>query len=154
MFKSAVAATVPPERLGSFFATTYLVLNTVSLAAQLFAVSWLMRHLSVNRVLSVLPAMVIAATSAVMLGGGLVAALALKGFDGVLRHSLHRTALEVLYVPLTGDLRSKVKGFIDVIGQRRILRFLRGTLETYRMWFCAHPGLKQSQSGASIVAKE
>ena len=118
VFKSAVAARIPPEQLGSFFATTYLVLNTLSLAAQLFAVSWLIQHLSVNRVLSVLPAMVVAATSAIVLGGGLVAALALKGFDGVLRHSLHRTAIEVLYVPLTGDLRSRVKGFVDVIGQR------------------------------------
>ena len=68
--------------------------------------------------LSVLPVLVIAATSAIVLGGGLIAALALKGFDGVLRHSLHRTALEVLYVPLTGDLRSRVKGFIDVLGYR------------------------------------
>ena len=118
VFKSAVAARVPPEQLGSFFATTYLVLNTLSLAAQLFAVSWLIRHLSVNRVLSILPVMVVTATSAIVLGGGLLAALALKGFDGVLRHSLHRTAIEVLYVPLTGDLRSRVKGFIDVIGQR------------------------------------
>ena len=118
VFKSAVAASVPPEQLASFFASTYLVLNTLSLAVQLFAVSWMMRHLSVNRVLSVLPALVVAATSAIVLGGGLVAAIALKGFDGVLRHSLHRTAIEVLYVPLTGDLRSRVKGFIDVLGQR------------------------------------
>jgi len=118
LFKSAVAASVPPDRLGAFFASTYLVLNTLSLATQLFAVSWLIRRLSVNRVLSVLPTLVIAATTAVVLGGGLVAALALKGLDGVLRHSLHRTALEVLYVPLTGDLRSRVKGFIDVLGQR------------------------------------
>ena len=118
VFKSAVAALVPTDQLASFFATTYLVLNTLSLAAQLFAVSWLIQHLSVNRVLSVLPAMVVAATSFIVLGGGLVAALALKGFDGVLRHSLHRTAIEVLYVPLTGDLRARVKGFIDVIGQR------------------------------------
>ena len=118
VFKSAVAASVPAEQLGSFFAGTYLVLNALSLAAQLFAVSWLIQHLSVNRVLSVLPALVVAATSVVVLGGGLIAAIALKGFDGVLRHSLHRTAIEVLYVPLTGDLRSRVKGFIDVLGQR------------------------------------
>jgi AAA family ATP:ADP antiporter len=118
LFKSAVAAHVPPDGLASFFASTYLVLNVLSLGAQLFAVSWLMRGLSVNRVLSILPALVVAATSALVLGGGLVAALALKGFDGVFRHSLHRTALEVLYVPLTGDLRSRVKGLIDVLGQR------------------------------------
>ena len=39
LFKSAVAASVPPEQLGSFFASTYLVLNALSLVAQLFAVS-------------------------------------------------------------------------------------------------------------------
>lgn len=118
LFKSAVAASIPPDELGSFFATTYLLLNGLSLAAQLFAVSWLMRRLNVSRVLSVLPALVVAATIGIVLGGGLVAALILKGFDGVFRHSLHRTALEVLYVPLTGDLRSRVKGLIDVLGQR------------------------------------
>jgi AAA family ATP:ADP antiporter len=118
VFKSAVAALVAPEALGAFFATTYLVLNVLSLAAQLVAVSWLIRHLSIDRVLAVLPALVLAATSAVVLGGGLIAAVVLKGFDGVLRHSLHRTAVEVLYVPLIGDLRSRVKGLIDVLGQR------------------------------------
>ena len=118
LFKSMVVARIAPDQLGPFFASTYLVLNALSLAAQLFAVSWLIRRLSVNRVLSVLPALVIGATAAILFGGGLIAALALKGFDGILRHSLHRTALEVLYVPLTGDLRSRVKGFIDVLGQR------------------------------------
>ncbi len=118
LFKSAVATAVPTDDLGSFFATTYLVLNALSLAAQLFLVSWVIRRLSVNRVLSVLPALVVSATAGVVLGGGLLAALALKGCDGVLRHSLHRTALEVLYVPLTGDLRARVKGLIDVLGQR------------------------------------
>ncbi len=118
LFKSAVAARIPPDELGSFFATTYLVLNGLSLAAQLFAVSWLMRRLTMSRVLSVLPALLVAATIGIVLGGGLVVALILKGFDGVFRHSLHRTALEVLYVPLTGDLRSRVKGLIDVLGQR------------------------------------
>ena len=57
LFKSAVAARIPPDQLGSFFATTYLVLNGLSLAAQLFSVSWLMRRLNVNQVLSVLPAL-------------------------------------------------------------------------------------------------
>jgi hypothetical protein len=95
LFKSAVVAAVPPDQLGSFFATTYLALNALSLAAQLFVVSWVIRRLSVNRVLSVLPALVVAATTGLVLGGG------------VLRHSLHRTALEVLYVPLTGDLRAR-----------------------------------------------
>ena len=38
----------------------------------------------------------------VALGGGLVAALLLKGADGTLRYSLHRTGTELLFVPLPG----------------------------------------------------
>ena len=144
LFKSAVAARIPPDQLGSFFATTYLVLNGLSLAAQLFAVSWLLRRLNVNQVLSVLPALLVAATIGIVLAGGLVAALVLKGFDGVLRHSLHRTALEVLYVPLTGDLRSRVKGFIDVLGQRG------GQAVASLLILCA-AALSQSLIGVGIV---
>ena len=40
LFKSTVATLIPPSQLGSFFATTYLVLNSLSLVAQLLAVSW------------------------------------------------------------------------------------------------------------------
>jgi AAA family ATP:ADP antiporter len=42
----------------------------------------------------------------------------LKGFDGVLRHSLHRTATEVLFVPLAGELRLRLRGLVDALGQR------------------------------------
>ena len=44
--------------------------------------------------------------------------MGLKVVDGSLRYSLHRTTLETLFVPLTRELRDRVKTFIDVIGQR------------------------------------
>ena len=48
------------------------------------------------------------------LGGGLLAALLLKGADGTLRYSLHRTGTELLFVPLPDGLRARAKPIIDV----------------------------------------
>jgi ATP/ADP translocase/HEAT repeat protein len=118
LFKSIVARSVPANELAAFFATSYAVLNTLALGAQLFLVNSIVRWSGVDRVLAVLPALVVVGTTAFLAVGTLPVALILKGFDGVLRHSLHRTATEVLFVPLTGDLRARVKGIIDVLGQR------------------------------------
>ena len=118
IFKSTVAAKVAADDLGAFFAGTYLLLNVLGLLAQLFLVGPMMQKLGVSRVLSVLPALLLFGGLGVAVGGGLFAAMLLKAFDGSLRHSLHRTATEVLFVPLPGELRSRVKGLIDVAGQR------------------------------------
>jgi AAA family ATP:ADP antiporter len=118
LFKNAVAHNIAPAEYGSFFAGTYLLLNILSSVAQLLLVGRVMRTSRIHRVHSILPMLVLLGSWGLILGGGLVAAVLLKGFDGVLRHSLHRTATEVLYVPLTGDLRHRLRGFFDAIGQR------------------------------------
>jgi AAA family ATP:ADP antiporter len=118
VFKSAVARAVPPEQLASFFASFYTVLNGLALAAQLLVVSWLMRVLGVNRALWVLPAFLLLGATGVAIGGGLTAALLLKGADGVLRPSLHRMGTELLFVPIPDQLRSFAKPLTDVLGQR------------------------------------
>ena len=117
VFKSAVARAVPPEQLASFFASFYTVLNGLALAAQLFLVSWLMRVLGVNRALWVLPAFLLLGATSVAMGGGLIAALMLKGADGALRPSLNRMGMELLFVPIPDQLRPFAK-LTDVLGQR------------------------------------
>ncbi len=113
-FKSHVAREVSAASLGYVFATTYLVLNTASLAAQLLLVGWVTRHLRVDRLLAIFPIVLGLAGAWLAAAGGLRAALLLKAADGTLRHSLHRTSSEVLYVPLPGDRRPRAKFFIDV----------------------------------------
>ena len=93
------------------------MLNGLALAAQLFLVSWLMRVLGVNRALWVLPAFLLLGATGVAIGGGLIAALLLKGADGVLRPSLSRVGMEVLFVPIPDQLRPFAK-LTDVLGQR------------------------------------
>jgi HEAT repeat protein len=118
VFKSVVARNIPPEELGTFFATLYLVLNALALVAQLLLTDWLFRVLGLHRALWALPTLLFLGAAGVAMGGGLVAALLLKGADGTLRNSLHRTGSELLYVPLPDALRSRAKPFIDLVGQR------------------------------------
>jgi len=118
VFKSTVARTVDPAQLGTFFATFYTVLNLLALGAQLVLAGWLLRVLGLHRTLWVLPAMIFLGAAGVALGGGLLAALLLKGADGTFRQSLHRTGTELLFVPLPDSLRARAKPVIDVVGQR------------------------------------
>jgi ATP/ADP translocase/HEAT repeat protein len=118
VFKSTVARSVPKHELGAFFATLYMVLNVLALAVQLFLLGWLMRVLGLHRALWVLPALVCLGASGLVFGGGLVAGLLLKGSDGSLRHSLHRTTTELLFLPIPDSVRARAKPLIDVVGQR------------------------------------
>lgn len=118
VFKSVVASNVPREQLGVFFATLNLGLNGLALVVQLALMGWLLRVLGLHRALWVLPGLVLLGSAGLTLGGGLLAALLLKGADGSLRHSLHRTTTELLFLPIPDGLRARAKPVIDVLGQR------------------------------------
>jgi ATP:ADP antiporter, AAA family len=118
VFKSAVSRAIAPADLGAFFGGFYTLLNLLALVAQLVVGSWLFRAIGLHRVLWILPAMLFLGAAGVALGGGLVAALILKGADGSLRNSVHRTGSELLYLPLTDVVRARAKPLIDIVGQR------------------------------------
>ncbi len=118
LFKRTVAAHVDPDQLGAFFAMTYFGLNVASLLVQVGLVGILVRRLPLRITLSVLPALLLLGGASLFVVGGAAAAILVKGPDGALRHSLHRTASELLYVPISSRHRRYLKGVIDVIGQR------------------------------------
>ena len=118
LFKSVVAATIPEAELGAFFARFYVALNAAALLVQLFLSGWLLRAFGVNRALLVLPTLLLAGSAGFAALPALLPVLILKGADGAFRHSLHRTAMEVLYLPLPRELRDAFKGLIDGVGQR------------------------------------
>lgn len=118
VFKATVAEAVPAEDLAAFFARVYFGLNLLSLLAQLLLVRVAVRLLTVTGALTVLPALLVGGSVFFALASGVWAALALKAADGALRHSLHRTAVELLYVPMSPAVRNTVKTFADVVGQR------------------------------------
>ena len=118
LFKAVVAHRVPAEDLGSFFALFYTGLNGLSLLVQLIFASWLLRRLGVSRALWVLPVLLGASALGFAATGLLIPILAMKVIDGSLRHSLHRTGIELLYLPLPARLRDRHKVAIDGVGAR------------------------------------
>ncbi len=118
VFKSAVARTVAPADLGAFFGGFYAVLNLLALIAQVALGPWLFRSVGLHRALWLLPGLLFLGAAGVALGGGLAAARLLKGADGALRNSLHRTGGELLSLPLPDVVRAQVKPLVDIVGQR------------------------------------
>lgn len=119
VFKSEVARTFSdPRDLAAFLATVSLATNVASLVAQSVGVGVVMRVLGVHRALYVMPLLLLPGAVMGTLGLGLVAALAMRGVDGTLRHSLQKTSMELLFVPLSDGLRTRAKPIIDLVGQR------------------------------------
>ncbi|HYO95702.1 MAG TPA: hypothetical protein VER33_14370 [Polyangiaceae bacterium] len=118
LFKSVVAERVPTAELGVFLGTTYFALNALSLVCQLLLVGSVLRRLSPPSALGVLPLALGVAASAVALSAGLLPVLAMKAADGALRHSLHRTSAELLFLPFADEARRRIKTFADIAAQR------------------------------------
>lgn len=118
LFKSTVAANVAPDALGSFFATYYAVVNGLSAVVQVVIAPLLLSYLGVNRALIFFPVLLLAGGLGLVATGSMAAALILKGVDGSLRHSLYRTGMEILYLPLSSDIRGRFKALLDGFAQR------------------------------------
>ena len=60
-----------------------MILNILALASQLLLMGWLLKVLGLHRALWVLPSLIALGAAGVAFGGGVVAALVLKGADGI-----------------------------------------------------------------------
>lgn len=116
LFKYVAKVEVPADQLGSFFARYYAVLNAVALVVQLAVAQRVVQRLGVVAALTLLPLLLVAGGGAVLVvGGSVVAVLLTRGADGALRHSLHRVATELLYLPLPDEARDRSKSLIDAV---------------------------------------
>lgn len=123
VFKATIDRELSAAELGPFFSKFYLVLNVVSLVVQLAIAPRLLTALGATRALVVLPALLAMGAVGGLIAGAaagamLLPAIGLRGADGALRHSLHRSAFELLYLPLSREIRDRYKTIIDSIGQR------------------------------------
>lgn len=117
MFKSVLTEEVASEDLATWLSRIYLGLNILSIAVLAFGTTPIVRWLGVDRSLIVLPSLVGVGALGLLLGGALGATIFVKLADGTLRYSLHKTATELLYLPMTSGLRLSVKSAIDLVGQ-------------------------------------
>ncbi|HKU36507.1 MAG TPA: Npt1/Npt2 family nucleotide transporter [Polyangiales bacterium] len=117
-WKSQVAASVPAAQLGTFFGSVALGLNALSLLCQLLLAPYVLKRFDLTVALAALPLCLVLAGAGLAAGLGLAAALLGKAADGSLRYSLHRTASELLYVPVPDTARTRAKALIDTLVQR------------------------------------
>lgn len=120
LFKARLAeAYHDTSALASLLSTFYAVTNTAALVAQLLVGPWIFRAFGVQRALFFMPLLLLGAAGGVLLtGGALLSAFLLKGFDGTLRYSVHKTSMELLLVPVPDGKRERVKPIIELVGNR------------------------------------
>jgi hypothetical protein len=118
LFKAQVVRSVPNAELGRFFGGVNVGLNGAALLVQFVLAPRLLSGFGVGRALPMLPGALLLALLGASWLPGLLFVLALRGADGTLRHSLYRSAVELLYLPLSTAARARWKTLVDALGQR------------------------------------
>jgi AAA family ATP:ADP antiporter len=117
-FKRVIAERLPPEDLAVAFGAIYTGLNVLSLVLQVAVTPMLLSRFGVGGALLVLPVVLATSSLGFVATGALIAIIFMKLGDGALRHSLHRVATEILYVPMAAAEREATKPIADAFGQR------------------------------------
>jgi AAA family ATP:ADP antiporter len=115
-FKAIAKAHIPEtDTLTAFFGTFNFYAGIGSLALQLFLTSRLLQLFGIGFGLFVVPTVLAAGTVGLIVTGGLAAAVLLKGSDQVLRYSIDRATVELLYLPVPASQTFQAKSFIDTV---------------------------------------
>lgn len=115
-FKAIAKAHIPQtDSLTAFFGTFNFYAGVASLALQLLLTSRLLQTFGIGFGLFVVPTVLATGTVGVVLTGGLAAAVLLKGSDQVLRYSIDKATVELLYLPVPASQTFQAKSFIDTV---------------------------------------
>lgn len=118
-FKAIAKASVPDtDELAMFFGTFNMVAGVISLLLQLVLTGRVLRAIGVGPALFIVPTAMLMGSFGVLLLGTIVAAAALKASDQVLRYSIDKATVELLYLPVPASETFRVKSFIDTVVYR------------------------------------
>jgi ATP:ADP antiporter, AAA family len=118
-FKAIAKQAVPnTDDLAMFFGTFNMIAGLMSLLLQLLLTGRVLRTLGVGPALFIVPTAMLMGSAGVLLLGSIVAAAALKASDQVLRYSIDKATVELLYLPVPAAQTFRVKSFIDTVVYR------------------------------------
>ncbi len=106
------------EELTAFLGSYYATLNLVSLVIQLVVTGRLIRRFGVGWALALQPLALLMGGVVLLASPVLWAAMVFKGADGAFKHSVNRSASELLYLPLPMEIKGRAKTFIDIFVTR------------------------------------
>lgn len=111
----ASAAFSDADELTAFFAFWFSTFNLLSLVMQLFFTYRIVGIWGVGFSLLLLPIGIFGGSIFFLMLPELSAVVVIKAMDGILKQSVHKSASELLALPLPFELKNKTKSFIDVV---------------------------------------
>jgi AAA family ATP:ADP antiporter len=115
-FRAIAKTSIPQtDELAAFFGTFNIYAGVLSLATQLFLAPRVLRRFGLGIVLLIVPLALATGSLGVLIAGGLWSAVFLKGVDQVLRYSIDRSTVEMLYLPVPAHQMRHAKAFIDTV---------------------------------------
>lgn len=102
------------DQLTAFFGFWFSTFNLIGFVIQLVLTQRVVQGLGVSGALLFLPGGLSIGTLMMFMMPGLGAAIFSRLVDGSLKQSLHRAAIEMLFLPVTETVKQKIKTYIDV----------------------------------------
>ncbi|MGE5127288.1 MAG: HEAT repeat domain-containing protein, partial [Betaproteobacteria bacterium] len=103
------------DALAVFLGGLHAWFGVLCLATQLLFTAGILRRLGLGQVLLLLPLGLLAGSFGLLAFGTLAAVVVLRGVDKVLRYSIDRPAVELLYLPVAPAAKLPAKSFIDTV---------------------------------------
>ncbi len=97
----------------AFFAQFFASLSAFAFVFQLLVTPRVLRRWGVASALMFLPLSMALGSFAILLVPGLLAGVLVKFGDGAFRHSIHKSAAEILYLPIPAHIKRRAKVFLD-----------------------------------------
>jgi ATP:ADP antiporter, AAA family len=115
-FKAIAKENIPAtDDLAVFFGTFNVLAGIAALLLQVLFTGRILRTAGIGVTLFVVPVAMVLSSGGLLLLGSLAAVVALKASDQVLRYSLDKATVELLYLPVPATLMFRVKSFIDTV---------------------------------------
>ncbi len=109
---------VTKDALAAFFGAFDASVGILCVATQVLLTAGILRRFGLGPVLFLLPAGLLLGSAGLLVSGTFAAAVVLKGIDKVLRYSIDRPAVELLYLPVPVEVKLPAKSFIDTVAWR------------------------------------
>ena len=103
------------DAMAIFFGDFFFYAGVLALLFQLLLTTRLLRRFGIGPMLFILPLAVLGGSIGLLVWGTIAAALFVKGGDQVLRYSIDRSTTELLYLPLSKQVKVQAKWFIDTV---------------------------------------
>ena len=119
-FKALSSAVLAPDRdaLTSFYGYFYGYIAVFSFLFHTLLTGRILKALGLGWCLFLLPIALLTGSVGLLLSTTFTVAILARGADQGFRHSIDRASLELLYIPIPANIRSRVKSFIDIFVTR------------------------------------